>query len=89
MTVPRCQDCPEHGCASGRCLAAYAPNQKAMSDVLDVIEPSRVSLTVVTMDVPLEQPCTGGYLCDCKACMREKVRPIKQVKQPWQVARAA
>jgi hypothetical protein len=88
MSIPRCVDCPQGGCASGRCFAAYAPDQAAMSAALDKIR-DPVVLSVVTMDIPLEPSCDGGYLCSCRKCMAEKVAPIKQVRQPWQTRRAA
>lgn len=89
--VPRCSDCPEHGCASGRCLAAYAPDQKAMQAALDEIAPERASLSVLTMegDLPLPDPCQGGYCCECAKCVAEKVTPIKRVRQPWHPVRRA
>lgn len=61
-----------------------------MSAALDKIEPTR-KLTVLTMDpeLPLSNPCKGGYLCDCPECVASKVAPIKQVRQPWDVRRAA
>lgn len=83
--VPPCIDCPGHCAESGhRCLAAYAPDQAAMQAALD-----QVRLSVVTMDLPLPDPCDGSYTCQCEACVRDKVRPIRHVRQPWESRAAA
>lgn len=43
-----------------------------------------VILNVVTMDLPIADPCDGTMTCSCETCTIAKVRPIKQVRQPWE-----
>ncbi len=68
-------------------LAAYAKDQDAYEAFLERCRPS---LRVVTMPMPLspEQECSGAYLCDCEACIGERVRLMKRKhhRQPWERA---
>ena len=68
--MERCIDCP--GNCAGPCLAAYAPDQQAMSKALDEIRGHSVSLNVVTFPTPPAGPqCNGSYTCPCAECRAE------------------
>lgn len=73
-------------------LLKHASDTKRYLAALEQCKPGRVQLSVLTMPEPIplaEQPCTGGYLCECPSCNETKAaQRSRDVRQPWE-AKAA
>lgn len=90
--------CVEHDLG----LARYARDPEAYERMLAkargtaklrVVTPEPAPTTAKSFDgvIPLEKPCSGSMLCDCKKCETDKAqrvaKPRADVHQPWQPRR--